>query len=146
MKNQYRALIIGASRGIGLGLSLELQSRGWEVTATRRTPVGFDEDSSIKWLTLDINNFEQGKAFGEHLPGGYFDAIVINAGISGPEHQSVSDASTEQLMSLFMTNTFSPIRIAEAVLPSLKTQQGILAFTSSRLASLNKILQRVQKR
>ena len=32
------ALIIGASRGIGLGLAQELAGRGWRVIATRRGP------------------------------------------------------------------------------------------------------------
>ena len=32
------ALIVGASRGIGLGLARELRDRGWQVTGTVRDP------------------------------------------------------------------------------------------------------------
>ena len=35
---ERRALIIGASRGIGLGLAEELAARGWHVFASQRRP------------------------------------------------------------------------------------------------------------
>lgn len=137
MSKQLQALIIGASRGIGLGLSKELQQRGWAVSATRRLLAGAEESPEIKWLTLDINNLQQSTTFGQMLPLEQFDVIVVNAGVYGPDHQSVSSTTQDELLSLFMTNTFSPIRIANAVLPSLKANTGVLAFTSSKLASLN---------
>jgi NAD(P)-dependent dehydrogenase (short-subunit alcohol dehydrogenase family) len=34
------AIIIGASRGLGLGLAQELTKRGWQVVATQRSPDG----------------------------------------------------------------------------------------------------------
>lgn len=137
MSKQLQALIIGGSRGIGLGLSQELYRRGWAVSATRRLLAGAEVYPEIKWLTLDINNHQQVTTFGQMLAPDQFDVIVINAGIYGPEHQSVNSATQEELLSLFMTNAFSPIRMANAVLHALKTDSGILAFTSSKLASLN---------
>ena len=134
---QRRALIIGASRGIGLGLSHELQGKGWDVTGTRRITAGADDYPLIKWLTLDINNVAQSTTFSQLLPKGYFDIMVINAGVYGPEGQSAITVTQDEFIELFVTNTLSPIRIAEMVLPCLKAEKGILAFTSSRLASLN---------
>jgi NAD(P)-dependent dehydrogenase (short-subunit alcohol dehydrogenase family) len=32
------AIILGASRGLGLGLAQELVKRGWQVVATQRSP------------------------------------------------------------------------------------------------------------
>lgn len=137
MTNQHNALVIGASRGIGLGLCLELQARGWNVTATRRTTTQQDDQPAINWHTLDINNTEQVATFSQLFPVNHFSAVIVNAGVSGPLEQSVSSTTTEELMQLFMTNTFSPIRVAQAILPSVKVNTGILAFTSSALASLN---------
>ncbi|MBS0849009.1 SDR family oxidoreductase [Citrobacter sp. JGM124] len=137
MSQPRNALIIGASRGIGLGLSKRLQQQGWAVSATRRGLAGAEESPEIKWVTLDINNTQQSITFGQMLPPEQFDVIVVNAGVYGPEHQSVNTATVDELLSLFMTNTFSPIRIAEATLHALKANTGILAFTSSKLASLN---------
>ncbi len=36
MSKQRQALIIGASRGIGLGLSKELQQRGWAMEGANK--------------------------------------------------------------------------------------------------------------
>ena len=38
MPSNRTALIIGASRGIGLGLVRQLHGAGWQVTATVRDP------------------------------------------------------------------------------------------------------------
>ena len=38
MSTSKTALIIGASRGLGLGLAKQLLADGWEVTATVRDP------------------------------------------------------------------------------------------------------------
>ena len=137
MSKQHQALIIGASRGIGLGLSQELHHRGWAVSATRRQSVGAEVYSAFTWLTLDINDVQQSTAFAQLLQPGQYDVILINAGVQGPAHQSASSATPEELLSLFMTNTFSPVRLANLVLDAVKPGTGILAFTSSILASLN---------
>lgn len=134
---KQQALIIGASRGIGLGLSQELERQGWAVSATRRQITGSEDYPEIKWSILDINNHQQNVEFGKLLPKHQFDIIVINAGVYGPTHQSAGTASTEELVSLFMTNTFSPIQMANCILDSLKPDTGVLAFTSSAMASLN---------
>ena len=38
MSDTRKILIIGASRGIGLGLTREFAGRGWHVVASERTP------------------------------------------------------------------------------------------------------------
>ncbi len=38
--NNRTALVVGASRGLGLGLAAELQRRGWSVVATVREAAG----------------------------------------------------------------------------------------------------------
>ncbi|QGU88494.1 SDR family oxidoreductase [Erwinia sorbitola] len=131
-----QALIIGASRGIGLGLANILAERGWQVTATMRKQIP-SAASGIRWLTLDINMPDERKALKEQLAGQQFDVIFINAGVYGPGHQKLSASSDDELMALFMTNTFSPLRCAEELLPNVKPQTGIVALMSSQLASLN---------
>ena len=39
-RERKTAIIIGASRGLGLGLAREFARRGWQVTATARTMLG----------------------------------------------------------------------------------------------------------
>lgn len=73
---------------------------------------------------------------GGELSGKTFDAILINAGISGPSHQKVSQSDDQALAQLFLTNAIAPVRSAEILLPLLKPE-GVLALTSSQLGSLN---------
>ncbi|MCU5771132.1 SDR family oxidoreductase [Erwiniaceae bacterium BAC15a-03b] len=136
MENSKHALIIGASRGIGLGLATTLAERGWLVTATTRNAIP-ESHPAIDWLTLDINDAGQRSALQEPLSTSQFEVIFINAGVFGPEHQDVMQASDDELLALFTTNAFSPVRCAAELLPLLTPETGILALMSSQLASLN---------
>lgn len=131
-----QALIIGASRGIGLGLANTLAERGWQVTATARGDAP-QAQASVRWLTLDINLAPQREALATQLAGSQFDAIFVNAGVYGPDHQQLARTRDDELMALFMTNTFSPVRCAELLLPLVKPGSGIMALMTSQLASLN---------
>ena len=134
MASDKNILIIGASRGIGLGLVEQFSAQGWQVTATYRgTPTN---TRSARWLALDITDPASQQQFIEQLADQRFAAIVINAGVYGPAEQRVDLASDAQLNQLFLTNSFAPVRLAQRLLPYLITQTGVLAFTSSQMASL----------
>ncbi|WP_028534334.1 SDR family oxidoreductase [Paludibacterium yongneupense] len=130
-----RALIIGASRGLGLGLAEELGRAGWHVTATRRS--GTAPDGPICWLMLDIDSQDQVLEFERQLAGARFDLIFINAGVSAPAGQTISTAAPEELAQLILTNAVSPVRLAARLFPCFGGKPGTLAFMSSRLGSLN---------
>ncbi|MNE52277.1 C-factor [compost metagenome] len=66
-----------------------------------------------------------------------FDLIFINAGVYGPAHQDVAQANDDEIVELFMTNTFSPVRCAAALIPLVKPQTGVMALMTSELGSLN---------
>ncbi|WP_407065151.1 SDR family oxidoreductase [Erwinia persicina] len=136
MMTSPQALIIGASRGIGSGLATTLADRGWQVTATTRKDSPASA-AAIRWLTLDINLPEQRDALKDELADQRFDVIFINAGVYGPDHQMLSRTSDDELLALFKTNAFSPVRCAEMLLPLVKPRSGILALMTSQLASLN---------
>ena len=137
MTDSSKALIIGASRGIGLGVVNVLTERGWQVTATTRDAVPAGSPESAEWVKLDINNPDQRKAVKDALSESTFDLIFINAGAFGPASQDVNQASDDEIVRLFMTNTFSPVRCATELLPLLKPKTGVLALMTSELASLN---------
>lgn len=135
-----QALIIGASRGLGLGLMKEYLRRGWDVTATVRTAVSgaglenyFDQ---LTMDTLDINNSHMVEAFLARMKGRVFDVIVLNAGIYGPREKKVSEATQEEITHLILTNAIAPVRLAERLVPLLRPEMGVLAFMSSVLGSL----------
>jgi len=134
MQGDNTILIIGASRGIGLGLVEHFSAQGWQVTATYRgSPV---QNSAAHWLALDIADPASQQHFIEQLADQRFAAVIINAGVFGPAEQRIEKASDEELNQLFLTNSFAPVRLAQALLPNHVTQHGVVAFTSSQMASL----------
>ncbi len=141
------ALILGASRGLGLGLVQELLGRGWAVTATARDDAGRASivDTGATAAIADITDPASLAA----LPAGPpFDLLFVNAGISEPADFASIDAAG--IGHLFLTNAVAPVRAAEALLPRL-APSGMIAFMSSRMGSValttqdNKAMYRASK-
>lgn len=137
MTDSKKALIIGASRGIGLGVVDVLTKRGWQVTATTRDAVPEKSPASVEWVKLDINKSEARQAVKDALTANHFDLIFVNAGVFGPDHQDIHQASDEEILQLFLTNAISPVRCAAELLPLLNHRTGVLALMTSELSSLN---------
>ena len=136
---EHRALIIGASRGIGLGLAEELAARGWHVFASERSPseglAQAAEDAAIEVVTADVNDPASISALTGKIESGSLDVVLLNAGIMGPESQSVDVVSADEVSEIVMTNAVGPARAAKALLPLLR-DGGILAFMTSRMGSI----------
>jgi len=89
MANDRWALVVGASRGLGLGLAAELQHRGWNVVATvrdeaserRPEKLAKKPGGEIRVEHLDINHDKQIAALRRRLDGLEFDLVFVNAGI-----------------------------------------------------------------
>lgn len=137
MSQSQRALIIGASKGIGLAVVQQFLQAGWDVTATfRRTAVSYQHEQ-LRWLALDITDGAARAALQQQLQGEQFDAVLINAGIFGPDAQQLQQAEDAELSELFLTNAVAPVRLAESLLPLLRDKQSVVGITTSQLASLN---------
>ncbi|SDI73569.1 SDR family oxidoreductase [Pseudomonas panipatensis] len=138
MTSAKSALIIGASRGLGLGLVRELLARGWAVSASVRDPAHAGELAGlpVRVEALVLDDAASQDRLAEALAGQRFDLIFINAGVYGPAHQSPLDASLEEVGALFMVNAVAPLRLAERLLPRLDAQRGVLAFMTSELGSV----------
>lgn len=126
------ALIIGASRGIGLGLASELVGRGWGVTGTVRREAdraGLEKLGAGSAMA-DITD----AASIAGLEAGGLDLLFVNAGISEPEDfESIGE---DGIGHLFMTNAVAPVRAALALLGRVKPD-GMVAFMSSRMGSVS---------
>jgi len=96
-----RALIIGASRGIGLGLAEELAERGWHVYASQRQPSDHlaraVEDAEIEVVTADVTDPATLEALAGQIEPGSLDVVLVNAGIIGGENQSAASATAEEV-------------------------------------------------
>jgi NAD(P)-dependent dehydrogenase (short-subunit alcohol dehydrogenase family) len=137
--SQKTALVIGASRGLGLGLTKELAARGWKVTATVRDPAKAADvknaGPAVSTATVDIDDSASVNALVESLEGKSFDLVFVNAGVYGPGHQSALEATAEELGALFKTNAISPLALARRLAGRITTG-GVLAFMTSHMGSV----------
>ncbi len=135
------ALIIGGSRGLGLGLVREHLNRGWRVTATARGPSAELEalrqagDGRLDLETVDIVVPAEVAALAGRLKGRAFDLLFLNAGIMAGRGAALRDVPDSDIEQIFMTNAISPIRVADALLPCV-APGGMVAFMSSILGSI----------
>ncbi|WP_310473833.1 SDR family NAD(P)-dependent oxidoreductase [Sandarakinorhabdus sp.] len=129
------ALIIGASRGIGLGLTQEFISRGWDVVATQRSASLALAATGAQVATVDIDDADTVSALATSLAGKNFDHVLINAGITGGRADTASTVSRDAMAQLFWTNAIAPIRAGRILLPLVK-DGGSIGFMSSILGSV----------
>jgi NAD(P)-dependent dehydrogenase (short-subunit alcohol dehydrogenase family) len=135
------ALVIGASRGLGLALTEELWSRGWSVIATKRDDapalraLAGRSGGQIELKQIDIADPEGARDLKVSLSGRQLNLLFVNAGISLAKEDTASSANESDFIAMMMTNAFSPMRVMEALEP-LVILHGVIAFMSSELASL----------
>ena len=136
-------LIIGAERGLGLGLTHEFLGRGWNVVATA-IPGGdlqslqAARDAHPAWLSIQPLDVTDGGAIDPlraSLGDQRFDVIFLVAGIYGPLHQSITQASDAEFAEIMLVNAFGPARLAHRLLDRL-SPDGTICFMSSHRASV----------
>lgn len=136
------ALIIGASRGLGLAMAEEYVTRGWRVTATvrgaGRTELHDLVDSANGQLiveeNVDITVSDQVAALHGRIADTAFDLLFVNAGITNGD-VPVTDVSTETFIRVMVTNALSPIRVVEEF-HDVVTPAGTIGVMSSRQGSI----------
>ena len=139
MNTAKTALIIGASRGLGLGLVKQLLDDGWQVTATVRDPQkaqALQALGNVRIETLDMDDQHAVIALSQRLKEQTFDLLFVNAGVKGPDDQSPGQASLAQVGQLFFTNAVAPINLAQRFVGQIREGSGVLAFMSSVLGSV----------
>jgi NAD(P)-dependent dehydrogenase (short-subunit alcohol dehydrogenase family) len=136
------ALIIGASRGLGLGLAEEYLKRSWSVIATMRgharTGLNALADRCRDHLEieqLDINRPERLAALRARLEDRRLDLLFVNAGVTNDPGETIADVSTEEFTRIMVTNALSPMRTVEA-LQHLVPAAGAIAVMTSGLGSV----------
>src|SRR3954451_23331649 len=140
-KSQRIALITGSNRGIGLEAAQQLARRGFHVVIASR-----DEEKGRRAaeyihaggghatsLPLDVSSSEsiqtavrQFGAFADRL-----DILINNAGIYPDEGLTILTLPRDRLAQTFQTNTFGPLEVTQAFLPSL------LKFAAARVINVS---------
>ena len=125
------AAIIGASRGIGLGLARQYAADGWRVHATTRSP---DRPGALGRLRGDVQIHElevtdraHQVALGAALAGEAIDVLIHNAGVYGTGMRA---ATVNRI------NAEAPIEVVEALMGAvLRSNRKKIALISSQVGA-----------
>jgi NAD(P)-dependent dehydrogenase (short-subunit alcohol dehydrogenase family) len=139
-----KALVTGASRGIGHATALALAKAGAHVVAIARTVGGLEElDDAIKaaggtatLVPLDLKDYEGIDRLGASLNErfGRLDVLVANAGILGPLSplSHVEPKAFEDVMAVNVTANYRLIRSLDPLLQ--RSDAGRAVFLTSGAA------------
>ncbi len=138
IRTERTALIVGASRGLGLGLVSEYLHRGWRVVATSRGR----HDADLKRLAhpaegrlaiepLAGTDTSAIDGLKRTLAGKTLDVLFVSAGIAYGPDDRIAHASAEDFCRVMVTNAFAPLKIIEALGDTVRPDGVIVAMTSS---------------
>jgi NAD(P)-dependent dehydrogenase (short-subunit alcohol dehydrogenase family) len=136
------AVIIGASRGLGLAIVEELLERGWRVVGTCRhgKPTQLHAlaerfPDMLEIEKVDITKTDEISALKSRLEGRIFDLLFVNAGVTSPRYETIGAVTTEDFVRVMITNSLSPMRILEQLVENVRIG-GTIGIMSSGQGSV----------
>ena len=126
-------LIVGGSRGIGLGLVKIFANQGWEVHATVRDDTGKERVSqvggNISIHQLDVRNKRMTSQLAKKLQGRALDVLLHNAGVYG---NGMPESEVLQI------NSVAPFEVVAAFLHLvLRSTHKKIAILTSQMGARN---------
>jgi NAD(P)-dependent dehydrogenase (short-subunit alcohol dehydrogenase family) len=132
-----KSLITGANKGLGFETARQLIAAGHQVwIGARDADRGQQAADQLGagLVQLDVTDDASVAAAAETV--GELDVLVNNAGISGGRI-SPSEATAEDMRTVYETNVFGPVRVLHAFIPLLeKSQAPVVVNVSSGVGSL----------
>ena len=128
-----RALVTGASSGIGLASALALARAGAEVHGAARRLEAMEQSSLglFKAHRADVTSAAQTAAVVDEVSAdGPLDVVVFSAGTNVPERR-LEQLTPEAWDMLLATNLSSAFYSLRAVLPAMRRPGGLAVFVSS---------------
>jgi NAD(P)-dependent dehydrogenase (short-subunit alcohol dehydrogenase family) len=127
-----RALIVGASRGIGLGLARHYVDAGWRVIATQRAASAGQGLAALAdrlaIVEADIRSPDDIDRLRSAVSAP-LDLLIVNAGIGGELDRPGA------LADIIATNAIGPVRVLDALIGQI-APGGVVAVMSSALGSV----------
>jgi NAD(P)-dependent dehydrogenase (short-subunit alcohol dehydrogenase family) len=136
-------LLLGASRGLGLGLAGEYLSRGWNVIATARNPakatgltdLAAKHSGKLRIEKFDVTDPKSPHALRTALGDTKVQVLFVVAGQASQGYVPIHEVPPDVAAQEFLTNSVAPPTVAEALLPLL-APGGTVVFMTSGLGSL----------
>ena len=131
-------LITGANRGLGFEAARQLVAAGHQVWIGARDDARGQQAADAagaRFVRLDVTDDASVAAAAERVEA--LDVLVNNAGISGGRI-SPSEATADQMRTVYETNVFGPVRVLRAFIPLLERSPApVVVNVSSGVGSLN---------
>ena len=126
-----KALVTGASRGIGRAIAEALLASGAEVVGTSRHPDAIpaaDRLPGIHWVPLELHSEESIGACAAAAAD--IDVLVNNAG--GSQIAPLEELPLERMRWLFEMNLFGNVRLTQLILPGMRARRSgrVIAIAS----------------
>ena len=139
-----RALVTGASRGIGRTVATRLAERGYSVTLSARNQEALRDlaaeltarGHSAAWLAADMgaaDDLDRLAAFQAGLDPG-LDLLVLSAGVGTAA--PVGEYTDRRVERQMRVNYFAPFHLIQALLPALRAAAQVNALGSARIIAL----------
>ena len=131
-----RALVTGASSGIGAATVRRLRAEGWDVVATARRAdrlAALAQETGAATIVADVtDDADVARLAAEVAEGGPLDVLVNNAG-GAFGLDPVESADLDHWRQMYELNVLGTLRVTQALLPQLREGDGgdIVVVTST---------------
>lgn len=138
MSQTLRAVVTGASSGIGAATTRRLRAQGWDVLAVARRQdrlAALAAETGCEVLVADLTDPDAaGRVLAAATARGPVHALVNNAGAAfGAD--TVEDSDPGQWRAMFELNVVATLRLTQALLPALRASgRGDVLVMSSTAA------------
>ena len=134
MQAMPTGIVTGASRGLGLALTRELDAHGWNLVVDARGADALaDAVAGLSHVTAvpgDVADPEHRRALVEEA-GGRIDLLVNNASLLGPSPMPrLADYPLDALREVYEANVFAPLALLQLALPRMPEGAAVLDITS----------------
>ena len=133
---RYRAVVTGATRGIGYAIAERLLKDGIEVIATG-TSEDVDYPNGASYYPVDFLDDSRVEAFVEYLKQQKIDILVNNAGIN--KIDEFANIDIDDFDRILKVNLRTPFLLCQAVIPHMKENSW------GRIVNITSILGNVTK-
>lgn len=132
-----RAVVTGASTGIGEATVRLLRAHGWQVVAIARRAdrlATLAEETDCEWASVDLRDEGAVAKIADKVSSrGRIDAVVnIAGGALGVD--TVADADPDKWIEMYLRNVMTALHTSRAFLPAMREHGGDLLFLTSTAA------------
>ncbi len=133
--NDSNVLLCGASGGLGSALASDLHAKGARIKAVGRDEARLNASAAEDRMVADLRTPDACRAVVEWATShGPLDLMINAVGVVG--FGNVVDSGVDAMEELFLTNTFVPIMLSRAALPSM-SPGGVMVQISGVIAEQN---------